>query len=189
LLVDPVRHAAVLWPAASFKGLNAMFWFWYATTTDGMPVFAVAGAFDVAVVSLMIVLVRRAGNAAGQQSPVDGWSTFERRWRDTLVDTIAPRGPGAGTRATFWQEVGEWAPRSARRGMRLAVWVLTLSPVLYVGRPVVFGTLPGPQRERCIEHAARSRSALVRELLGVVRLMACVELFDDSTTRREAGRQ
>jgi hypothetical protein len=73
--------------------------------------------------------------------------------------------------------------------MRLAVWVLTLSPVVYVGRPVALGTLPRPQRERCIERAARSRSALVRELVGVVRLIACVELFDDSATKRATGQQ
>jgi hypothetical protein len=63
LLVDLRRNYALVWPTTWFKGLNAALWFWYSGTTDGMPVFALAGVLDVLIVTVMILVARRAHGA------------------------------------------------------------------------------------------------------------------------------
>jgi len=60
MVIRPRRYAALLWPAAWFKGLNALLWFWYAASNESMPVFVLAGAVDLVVVAVMVVVARRA---------------------------------------------------------------------------------------------------------------------------------
>lgn len=63
MLVDLRRNYPLLVPACFFKVLNAVLWFWYSATNDGLPVFVAAGVFDLLVVALMVWVARRAAGA------------------------------------------------------------------------------------------------------------------------------
>jgi len=70
LLADLRRNLPVLWPAAFFKGFDALLWFWYAARfgRGELPVCYAAGAFDCLQVLAMIVIARRAYAAAPQRA-------------------------------------------------------------------------------------------------------------------------
>jgi hypothetical protein len=63
MLVDLRKNYPLLVPAAFFKLLNAVLWFWYSANNDGLPVFVVAGVFDLLVVAVMVWAARRAHEA------------------------------------------------------------------------------------------------------------------------------
>lgn len=71
MLVDLGRNYPLLVPAAFFKFLNAVLWFWYSATTSGVPVFVVAGVFDLLIVALMVWAARRVYQASARPSATD----------------------------------------------------------------------------------------------------------------------
>jgi len=86
-----------------------------------------------------------------------------------------PRGglPGLASvdLAAFWSKYQASAPRLLRAGFRLAVIALTWLPLARHGRP--FHRLPADARDAFLTTSAASRSYLLRQLVTVVKLIAC----------------
>lgn len=73
VLLDPARNRPLVVPVVFFKALNAVLWFWFVATNDGMPVFLLAGVVDAAVVALLLWVTRLpapAGAAVGEAATV-----------------------------------------------------------------------------------------------------------------------
>lgn len=121
---------------------------------------------------------------------------LERHWRDALLAAMIPpseagRLPGLGALdlTPFWLTYREAAPPLLRIGFRLAVLALTWLPVMLHGRP--FHRLPPDDQDRFLTRMAVSRSYVLRQLVTVVKLIACFAYgFDPAIQRaiREAGR-
>lgn len=71
MLVDLRRNYPLLVPAAFFKVLNAVLWFWYSATNNDLPVFVAAGVFDLLIVAVMVWVARRAYAALGPLAATD----------------------------------------------------------------------------------------------------------------------
>jgi hypothetical protein len=100
---------------------------------------------------------------------LSGWLPFERRWRDRLVAAILPGDDDRATTDAFWPYFDAQAPTALRRGFRLAVWTFTL--------------LPATDRHERLRRAQASRSLILRELLDVARLVACLALVPSMVER------
>lgn len=112
------------------------------------------------------------------------WTAAERRWRDTLLAALIPSGPGDGPpgladvdTTSFWIDLERAAPPLLRLGLRLAVWVLTWLPLLFIGCPRRFSALGPTDRDRMLERVAASRVFLLRQLLQTLRVIACFAYF------------
>ena len=107
---------------------------------------------------------------------------FERRWRDAVLVGILPDLEGVDTRA-FWPAFEAAAPPLLRLGLRGGVWVLTLSPVLLIGRPALFHRLSPEDRDRVVVAAAAHRWYGFRQVASVLKLIACFAYFRDPAGR------
>lgn len=114
------------------------------------------------------------------------WLPFERRWREALLVAALPP-LAAHARDGFWERVAEAAPPIARLGVRVAVWALTLSPPLLIGRWRTFGALNDDERDLVLVRAASHRWYPVRQLADLVKLMACFALFRHREVRAPMG--
>lgn len=118
------------------------------------------------------------------------WLGFEQRWRDELCAAVIPRVdpaglPGFGELDTdeFWSRFSSAAPADVRGVLRLAVWVLTLAPPLLVHQPRTFRHLSSDLRGKHLDAALRHRFWAIRELAGLVKLVACLAYFGDPAVR------
>lgn len=109
---------------------------------------------------------------------------FERRWAESILEAFAPPGgPGLAPRAgeTRYAEALERmaasATRTAALGMRLALWLAVVAPVLVWGRLVLAPTLAIGERARMLGELLRHRSFLVRELVLLLKITAAFALF------------
>ena len=117
------------------------------------------------------------------------WSRFERRWLACLLGALIPAGgPGRGglasvSLASFWELFEATAPPLLRIGLRTATWLFSLAPIAYVGRPCTFASLDPDARDRVLVGAAGSRIFLVRQLMDVLKFIACLAYFHDDGVR------
>lgn len=125
-----------------------------------------------------------AAPAAGQARRVLPWLPFERRWRDALVAAVLPVPVGA---SGFWEAFAAAAPPELRLGLRAAVWILALSPPWLLGRWRTFGALGPDDRDRLLTLAAGHRRYLVRQLVELLKLVACLRAFEDPALRTRLG--
>jgi len=93
MLVDLDRNYPLLVPAAFFKVLNAVLWFWYSATNRDLPVFLVAGIYDLLVVALMVWAARRAHEAI---RPFAARGRSGAQW--------SPGGPSSGAGGTNYAQ-------------------------------------------------------------------------------------
>jgi hypothetical protein len=110
------------------------------------------------------------------------WWSFERRWLACLWASILPSGtPGGLTLGApdvpldrFLDELTLHAPRRVAWGARLAVWLLTLSPLFILGRAALFPSLDEEERLALLERLARSDVYLVRELPTLFKMLGAL---------------
>jgi hypothetical protein len=119
-----------------------------------------------------------------------GWTRLERRWLAALCAALVPadaagRLPGlaAVDTARFWTACARAAPPLLRFGLRASVWVLTLWPLVALGRPALLHRLSPARRDLVLARAAASRSWLVRQMVATVKLLACFAYFADPGVR------
>jgi hypothetical protein len=105
---------------------------------------------------------------------------FERRWFRTVFDAILPSGASerlpAGASAVPYDglldELFRYAPAQFLLGLRAAVWIAYLSPLV-----IRLRTLAGlPHRDRVahLERMGRSRLYVLREIPMLLKMVACL---------------
>lgn len=115
------------------------------------------------------------------------WSSWERRWRDALLEAMIPGGHGLPPLTSlelggFWREYQATAPPLVRFGLRASVWLLTWLPL---GKLRPFHRLPAAARDRWLNRAARSRFYLLRQLVMTVKMIACLAYLTDGDVRAQ----
>lgn len=113
-------------------------------------------------------------------------------------DPLAQMAPAPGTDAplpgfaeldttAFWAEVDRAAPPLLRLGLRVAVWVLTWLPIVLVGRLRTFPRLSAPEQDQLLCRAAASRWYLLRQLVTLLKALACFAYFREPAVRGRFG--
>jgi hypothetical protein len=105
---------------------------------------------------------------------------LERRWMRTVFDTILPAGvderlPLGAANVPFPRLVDElfrYAPGQFLLGLRAALWVAYLSPLLWTLRTL--GGLAPERRVRHLERLAGSRVYFLREIPMLLKMVACL---------------
>ncbi|MBI4706238.1 MAG: hypothetical protein HY744_34510 [Deltaproteobacteria bacterium] len=129
------------------------------------------------------------------------WTSVERRWRDALLAAMIPPAaalaapaaqppaaaalPGLGELdlVPFWTAYERCAPPLLRLGVRVAVWVLSLAPILVLAVPCLFTQLEPEERDRMLERAARSDWYVLRQMVVTLKLLACFAYFREPAVR------
>lgn len=83
----------------------------------------------------------------------------------------------------FWREYERVAPELLRFGFRAAVWALTFSPPVVLGRPCTFEGLEPEDRDRLLERISSSRFYMLRQLPLTVKLLSCFAYLRDHSVR------
>lgn len=107
---------------------------------------------------------------------------FERRWALHVFDTILPSGadPRLPMGASDFPldrlllDLSERAPRRFMLGLRIALCLVVWSPVLVIRRLRRFQGLASKDRLLVIQRLAGSRVYLVRELMTLLKMIACL---------------
>lgn len=112
-------------------------------------------------------------------------TSVERRWQVALFAAIIPgaeggRLPGLNAIAldTFWPRFQQAAPLLVRFGFRFSIIALSLLPLLTHGR--AFPRLNRDQQDAYLHSLITSRWYALRQLVTVVKLIACFAYFNDS---------
>ena len=132
------------------------------------------------------------------------WSARERRWRDALMAALIPVGPPNDGRpeqdpagrlpglaeldtTSFWADLDQAAPPLLRLGLRVAVWALTWMPLVLVGRLCTFPRLSPDAQDQLLSRAAASRWYLLRQLVTLLKALACFAYFREPAVRARFG--
>jgi hypothetical protein len=122
-----------------------------------------------------------ACGAKQRHDTVATMTRLEARWRDALLTAMIPGGTLTGLHAVdlapFWSRFGRSSPWLLRLGFRVAIVVLTWQTVLPYGKP--FHRLTPDRQDASLAAAAESRSYMLRQLVNVVKLIACFGYFRD----------
>ena len=123
------------------------------------------------------------------------WSLREQRWRDILLGSMLPLSlgqenaeaipPCVKATGAFCERLSKVEAPLLFLGFRLAVWIVTLCPVLMMGRLRTFGGLNLSERDRLLSRLDRSRWFLIRQLLFVIKFMACLWRVRDAEPQGE----
>ncbi|MBI2378324.1 MAG: hypothetical protein HYV07_30270 [Deltaproteobacteria bacterium] len=93
-----------------------------------------------------------------------------------VLDEIAADG--------FFEQLGERAPFLFGLGLRLAIWTLFWAPVAFGGRLRSFRALEPGEKNRVLEAANEHPAYVVRQLVIIIKLVACFAYFTSSKARR-----
>lgn len=115
---------------------------------------------------------------------------LELRWARTLLESFAPTGgPGLAPRAgqidylhTLHEMMRRVQPRAAW-GLRLAIWLAALAPVWCWGRLATVTTLARDRRAALLGELLAHPSFAVRELVLLLKFVACVALLGSESMR------
>lgn len=116
---------------------------------------------------------------------------LEKRWMLTVFDAILPPGELPGARDLpldrFLDAVLQRAPFRFALGLRAALWMVLLCPLLVIGRPRTFLGLSVVDRERVLTRLGQSRLYAVRELPNLLKMVACLGWGSHPEVRRRIG--
>ena len=129
---------------------------------------------------------------SGERGPLRLTRT-ERGWAEELFAAIMPMAASGGAeeglpafesvdREVFWRCFDESTAPLVRAGLRPMVHTLTFLPVVSGFRKPFF-SLSADERERFLQHAAKSRAYFVRQSLVTLKTLACFAYFDDPRVR------
>jgi hypothetical protein len=116
----------------------------------------------------------------------------ERRWAVGILRSFARIGnePSPITDAAYLAGYDALRIRArvvARIGLRLAVWVVAVSPLFLGRKGRFFGALDTEDRTRILEELLVHRFHPVREAAFVLKCAACLALFRDGEFRAQSG--
>jgi hypothetical protein len=114
------------------------------------------------------------------------WLAFERRWRNQICAAIVPRTgtdslPGMAEIETSdtWDRLLGSAPFAFAMSLRVAVWALTVAPLVVLGQPRPFGRLASGDQDQVLARCFGARWPTLRILTGALRLAACLCYFSE----------
>ncbi len=119
---------------------------------------------------------------------------FENAWAQSILGAIFPGSRDAGFAAIgrmdvrgFLGQIMGSVPLKAQFGLRVAVWVIALSPLFVVRR---FATLRGiepEERERVVSALSASRWYLLRSLVMMMKTFGAMLYAGDNRIRERLG--
>ena len=119
---------------------------------------------------------------------------LERRWVRTILGSFAPEGGPELAPATgdieyveTFQGLYQGARGIARLGMRVALWLVALSPLWLLRRGVTVTALSLSERQSLLSRLLEHRVYAVRESAFLLKLCACLALFADDDVRARSG--
>ncbi|HXX69797.1 MAG TPA: hypothetical protein VEK07_21635 [Polyangiaceae bacterium] len=117
-------------------------------------------------------------------------ASFECRWAEAVLGAIFPGSPEEGLAGigsmnvvVFLGDVMRSLPRRAALGMRLAIWLVSLSPLLLIGRLALFAGLTVADRERVLHRLATSRRYGLRSLVLLLKTIGALLYASDDRVR------
>lgn len=122
-------------------------------------------------------------------------SRLERRWLLGIFEAMAP-GPERGGLAIGGGDVGvarflddleARAPLEPRVGLRLAVWLVTLGPIVWRFRLRTFGRLSRADQVAFLDAMAAHRVYVLREIPMLLKTIMCMGLFALPAAQRAMG--
>ena len=116
----------------------------------------------------------------------------ERRWRDALLAAMIPATGAMPTISVlqlddFWSRFSRLTPLTLRLAFRFAIVVLTFLPIF--GKARTFSRLNTDERDQFLNRVLNSRLFLIRQLVMVVKQVACFAYFQDQLVRRAMDRK
>jgi hypothetical protein len=115
---------------------------------------------------------------------------FENRWAEAAIGTIFPgsREDGfADIRAMdvpgFLYKVMRTVPFQAAFGLRLAIWIVALAPLLVLGRFATIAGLALPEREAVVARLVASKAYAIRSLVMILKTMGALLYAGDDGVR------
>jgi hypothetical protein len=121
--------------------------------------------------------------------------SFERKWAERVLEAFAPPGPndrfapspGQVQYGASLLAMNRASNRFASVGMRLAVWAVFFAPVWLFGRLATFASLDIEQRAEILDRMLAHRFYLVREMVLLLKLAACMAIFALPDLRARSG--
>ncbi len=121
------------------------------------------------------------------------WMKFEARWASAAMEGfVSGRGaafaphPGEVDFVHALLVMGAASAPLARLGLRLAVWLAALSPLLLDGRLRLLSSVAPEQRGALLARLLVHRSFLLRELALYLKLATSLALFSVATLRERS---
>lgn len=117
------------------------------------------------------------------------WLRAEHELRDAVFDALAPaRWPEHGCFTEivppgFWEDFAHAAPWYLQLGVRLAVWLLALLPLLLGPRRTLLTRLYPQERDEFMLSASRSDSFLIRQCVMTLKVVLSWAYFHQESVR------
>lgn len=115
---------------------------------------------------------------------------FECRWAEGILSTIFPGSAeegldGIGTMdvAVFLRDVMRSLPLRAAFGMRIAIWLVSLAPLVVIGRLGLFASLGVTDRERVLQRLVASPRYGLRSLVLLLKTIGALLYAGDARVR------
>jgi hypothetical protein len=115
---------------------------------------------------------------------------FENVWAEAAIGAIFPgsREDGfADIRAMdvpgFLYRVMRCVPFQAAFGLRLAIWIVALAPLLVLGRFATIAGLALPERETVVTRLVASKAYVIRSLVMILKTMGALLYAGDDAVR------
>lgn len=122
-------------------------------------------------------------------------AAFECRWAEAVFGAIFPgsaeeglAGIGTMNVVVFLSDVMRNLPRRAALGMRLAIWLVSLSPLILIGRLALFAGLTAADRERVLQRLATSPRYGLRSLILLLKTIGALLYASDDRVRARMQR-
>lgn len=202
LQYDLRKYRQVVVPLTFLKATAATLWLAGYLASPQHPAFLAAAVLDyVTSFSFVYFAVRAHADirdlpdgalvpAPVEQTPL-GWTRFEFRWAEALVDGILPGLQSAAMPAAtevmdaaFWKKFCDHAPPILRLGFRASVWLVTWGPMVWGFGPRRFASLSREEKDRYLSKIAHSRFYLARQLVVTLKHVGCMGYFRDADVRR-----
>lgn len=122
-------------------------------------------------------------------------AAFECRWAEAVLSAIFPGSVEEGLAGiasmnvvVFLRDVMCSLPPRAAAGMRIAIWLVTLSPILVIGRLGLFAGLSTPDRERVLQRLVASPRYGLRSLVLLLKTIGALLYAGDERVRARMQR-
>ena len=120
----------------------------------------------------------------------------ERRWLENALDAVIPPDGDKGMKKSatqtgaseVYQDMVRLLPFTTAIGLRAAIYFIELmGPAFGLGRPVRFSSLSQGERTACLEGIYQSKVYLVRQMVVLVKSVACFAWGADDGVREDLG--